>query len=242
MNKLGLVAFLKQYFTPQPELYRSFRQVLNYRPKNPGLFQLAITHKSANLFGENQALNNERLEYLGDAVLNTVVADTLYHHYPSEREGFLTKMRSKIVSRETLNDVARKMGIDRILVSRLDEQQGANALGDALEALVGAIFLDAGFERAKKYICRRILYPYIDLGKFECLTFDYKSQLIEWSQKNDMEVVFEDVQHPDGNPHQPVFVSKVKLQEEILGKGEGHSKKEAQQRAAREAIDLCIEF
>jgi len=187
-------------------------------------------------------MNNERLEYLGDSVLNTVVADHLYHLYPNEREGFLTKMRSKIVSRETLNYVARQMNLERIIVSRLEEQQGNNVLGNALEAVVGAIFLDAGFRKTRKYIICHLIQPYIDVRKFECLTFDYKSQLIEWSQKNDMEVVFEDIEQEAENFPQPLFVSEVKLHDEILGRGQGHSKKEAQQMAAKEAFDLYIEY
>jgi len=242
MDKLSLVLFFKQYFTTQRSHYQSIRQVLNYRPRNLGLFQLAITHKSANRFSKDQPYNNERLEYLGDAVLNTVVADHLYHLYPYDREGFLTKMRSKIVSRETLNAVAKQMGLEKLIVSRLDGQQGNNVPGNALEALIGAIFLDAGFEKTRKYIQRHLIDKYIDVRKFECLTFDYKSQLIEWSQKNDMDVVFEDVEQASGNPHQPVFVSRVKLHDETLGRGTGHSKKEAQQKAAKEAFDVYIEF
>jgi len=242
MDKLGLVLFFKRHFTTQRSHYQSFRQVLNYRPRNLGLFHLAITHKSANRFSNNQPLNNERLEYLGDAVLNTVVADHLYHLYPHNREGFLTKMRSKIVSRDTLNAVGKQMGLEQLIVSRLDSQQGSNVLGDALEALIGAIFLDAGFEKTRKYILRHLIDNYIDVRQFECLTFDYKSQLIEWSQKNDMDVVFEDVEQASNNPHQPVFESKVKLHDETLGCGTGHSKKEAQQKAAKEAFDVYIEF
>src|SRR6056297_1974117 len=133
MNRLGLVPFLKSFFTTQRNQDPILRQVLNYRPRNPGLFQLALTHKSAAPLAGQQILNNERLEYLGDSVLNTVVADYLYHLYPNEREGFLTKMRAKIVSRETLNYVARQIKLDRIIVSRLEEQQGNNVLGNALE-------------------------------------------------------------------------------------------------------------
>jgi len=242
MNKLGLLPVLKTLFTPQRNRDLTLREVLNYRPKNTGLFQLALTHKSAAPLSGQQILNNERLEYLGDSVLNTVVADYLYHLYPNEREGFLTKMRSKIVSRETLNYVALQMNLDSIIVSRLEEQQGYNVLGNTLEAVVGAIFLDAGFHRTKKYILRYLIQPHIDVRKFECQTFDYKSQLIEWSQKNDMEVVFEDIEQEEQNFTQPLFVSEVKLHDEILGRGTGHSKKEAQQMAAKEAFDMYIEY
>ena len=242
MSNLGLVPFVKKIFASRRNT-ANFRQVLNYRPKHIGLFQLALTHKSAAplSFSEQQPMNNERLEYLGDSVLNTVVADHLYHLYPTEREGFLTKMRAKIVSRETLNYVARQMNLEQLIVSRLDEQQGSNVLGNALEAVVGAIFLDAGFKKTKKYILRHIIDPYINISAFECQTFDYKSQLIEWGQKNDMEVVFEDIEQACENFHHPLFISLVKLHDEILGEGKGYSKKEAQQMAAKEAFDLYIE-
>lgn len=241
MSKLGLVSFLKRFF-PQRNRNSTFRQVLKYRPKNFGLFQLALTHKSAAWYSGEKPLNNERLEYLGDAVLNMVVADHLYHLYPDEREGFLTKMRAKVVSRDTLNHIARQMGLDRLIVSRLDEQQGNNVMGNALEAVIGAIFLDAGFEKTRQYIRQQILKPYVNFRKFECSTFDYKSQLIEWSQKNDMEVIFEDIEQQSENLQHPLFVCLVKLHDETLGKGRGYSKKEAQQMAAKEAFDLYIEY
>ncbi len=240
-HKLGLIPFIRKYFTTPRKHHLSFRQVLNYRPKHFGLFQLAVTHKSADPFSANQPMNNERLEYLGDAILNAVIAEHLYHNYPGRQEGFLTKMRAKIVSRDTLNDIARQMGLNRLMICRLEEQPGSNLLGNALEAVVGAIFLDAGFKKTRRYIIDNLLQPYINLREFECLTFDYKSQLIEWSQKNDIDVTFEDLEQPDGDIAQTVFVSRVKLHDQILGKGRGHSKKEAQQKAAKEAFDLYIQ-
>ena len=130
-HKLGLIPFIRKYFTTPRKHHLSFRQVLNYRPKHFGLFQLAVTHKSADPFSANQPMNNERLEYLGDAILNAVIAEHLYHNYPGRQEGFLTKMRAKIVSRDTLNDIARQMGLNRLMICRLEEQPGSNLLGNA---------------------------------------------------------------------------------------------------------------
>lgn len=216
---------------------------MKYRPKNIGLFKLALTHKSATYRMEGyESVNNERLEYLGDAVLNTVVADMLYHRYPSKNEGFLTKMRAKIVSRETLNRVAEEMGLDKVIECNIDDSLSGNVLGNALEAIIGAIFLDAGFYTTRAYVLKNIINPYINMKNIEYHTFDYKSQLIEWSQKNRIDLVFEDFENPVDNAGQPVFVSNVKVNDKILGSGKGSSKKEAQQKAAKEAFSFYIGF
>ncbi|MGM0532108.1 MAG: ribonuclease III [Bacteroidota bacterium] len=216
---------------------------MKYRPKNIGLFKLALTHKSAVYkVNSRDQENNERLEYLGDAVLNAVVADMLYHRYPMKNEGFLTKMRARIVSRETLNRIAEKMGLEEVIECNIDDSLSGNVLGNALEAIIGAIFLDAGFKRTRRYILNNIIRAHIDIKKFEYHTFDYKSQLIEWSQKNRIELVFEDFENPVENANQPVFVSNVKVDDKILGSGKGFSKKEAQQKAAKEAFNHYIEF
>ncbi|MBS3770232.1 MAG: ribonuclease III [Bacteroidales bacterium] len=237
------VAFLRKYFTEQNGFNRTLKTVLKYRPRNIGLFKLALTHKSA-IYKEDShdQENNERLEYLGDALLNAIVAEMLYRHYPMKNEGFLTKMRARMVSRETLNRIAENMGLEAIIDSNIDESLSGNILGNALEAVIGAIFLDAGFNRTRKYILKHIIRPHIDIKKFEYSTFDYKSQLIEWSQKNRVELIFEDFENPVENAHQPVFVSNVKVNDKILGSGKGSSKKEAQQKAAKEAFNHYIEF
>lgn len=216
---------------------------MKYRPKNIGLFKLALTHKSATykLNGDNQE-NNERLEYLGDAVLNAVVADMLYHRYPMKNEGFLTKMRARIVSRDTLNRIAEDMGLEAVIKSNIDDNLSGNVLGNALEAIIGAIFLDAGFNKTRTYILKNVISSHIEIKEFESHTFDYKSQLIEWSQKNHIELVFEDFENPLENANQPVFVSNVKVHDKVLGCGKGSSKKEAQQKAAKEAFNHYIEF
>jgi ribonuclease-3 len=132
--------------------------------------------------------NNERLEYLGDAILSTIVAEYLFKKYPSKNEGFLTKMRSKIVKRKTLNDVADNMGLDVILNEYSQGKMSKAMLGNALEALVGAIYLEHGYRKTKNYVITRILMKYLDVHSLENYDDNYKSQLLEWCQKNGKEV------------------------------------------------------
>lgn len=217
-------------------------QVLKYRPKNLGLFKLALTHKSASrILFQQLSYNNERLEYLGDSILNTAVSEILYNSYPDKDEGFLTKMRSKIVSRESLNNLAIKMGLEKIVFQNNVDCNSTNILGNALEAVIGAIYLDSSFNKVKSYINRKIITPFVDFKEYENIIFDYKSHLIEWSQKNDMSITFEDIQKDVENPQNPIFYSKVKVFDKILGSGIGFSKKEAQQEAAKKAFELYIE-
>jgi len=242
INNFELIPIFRNYFSSDKEFYLLIRQVLKYRPKSLGLFKLALTHKSASkkLFNHH-FYNNERLEYLGDSILNTVISDLLYKAYPHKDEGFLTKMRSKIVSRESLNSIAQQMGLEKILFQKLSDYSYTNILGNAFEAVIGAVYIDGGFNKVKSYITTKIITPYVDLEYYERIIIDYKSHLIEWSQKNDMEVTFEDIEKENRKFNQPMFVSKVKFFDKILGSGIGYSKKEAQQKAAKEAFDLYIE-
>lgn len=217
-------------------------QVLNYRPKDLGLFQLALTHKSAShkIYNEVSS-NNERLEFLGDSVLNTIVSDWLYQQYSEKDEGFLTQMRSKIVSRDNLNDIAAKIGLEKLVFSELDEYTCKNILGNALEAVIGALFLDSGYQKTKQHLFDFLFIPFVDLNNFEQLIIDYKSKLIEWSQKNEIEVNFEEKEYIQEQNNQPLFHSEVKISDKVLGAGRGTSKKEAQQQAAKQAFDLFVE-
>ena len=229
-------------FSPDRKLYTSISQVLKYRPKNLGLFKLALTHKSASYKIYNQySSNNERLEFLGDSVLNTIVAEWLYQHYPESDEGFLTQMRSKLVSRDNLNRIASEIGLNKLVFNELDQFPCKNVMGNALEAIIGAIFIDAGYDKTRKHLYKSLFVPYINLNSFEQLIIDYKSKLIEWSQKNEMEVVFEEEEFIQKKNKKPIFLSEVKISDKVLGSGRGNSKKEAQQEAAKQAFDLFVE-
>jgi ribonuclease III len=206
-------------------------------PVDAGLYRCALTHKS--FCGESPTsltFNNERLEFLGDAVLSTVIADYLYSKYPGCDEGFLTKMRSKIVCRHNLNNIALKMGFDRLVMLPDNIQVGKHIYGNALEAFIGAIFTDRGFSRCKKFIIRKILEPYFDLSLLECEDNDFKSQIIQWGQKNKKEISFESHEMQEEDGIRPVFAATIHIMDSIAGRGMGYTKKEAQQHAARQAL------
>ena len=229
-------------FSQNRKLFTAILQVLKYRPKNLGLFKLALTHKSASYKIYNQhSSNNERLEFLGDSVLNTIVAEWLYQHYPDSDEGFLTQMRSKLVSRDNLNRIASEIGLNKLVFNELDQFPCKNVMGNALEAVIGALFIDAGYDKTKKHLDKFLFVPYINLNSFEQLIIDYKSKLIEWSQKNEIEVVFEEEEYLQKKSNKPLFHSEVKISDKVLGSGKGNSKKEAQQEAAKQAFDLFVE-
>lgn len=172
------------YLSPDREFARKLRPLLGYTPVNLNIFILAFSHKSTHAERPSQSQNNERLEYLGDAVLGTIVAEYLFKKYPNSNEGFLTKMRSKIVKRKSLNKIGDKMGLDMMLNEFNNTRLSRSMLGNALEALVGAIYLETGYRDTRTYIINQILRKYVDIHELEKVDDNYKSQLLEWCQKN----------------------------------------------------------
>ncbi len=182
-------------------------------------------------------LNNERLEFLGDAMLGAIVAEELYNKYPDVNEGFLTKTRSKIVNRAFLNETAQKLGLNSLISSQSKiSLEKTNIPGDALEALIGAIFVDGGYASCRKFITSKILFPFVNLNELAHQDNNFKSMLIEWGQKHKHNVQFITDEIPGTVEHAPVFVSSVEIDNIVLGRGEGTSKKESQQNAAMEAL------
>lgn len=178
--------FYNYYISPEKDLARKLKSVLGFVPDNMRLFKLAFFHKSMNnedVGKVTKSSNNERLEYLGDAVLSTIVAEYLYKKYPGKAEGFLTKMRSKIVKRKTLNQVAEKMGIDVILSKYSQGKMSYSMLGNAFEAMVGALYIEYGYDKTRNYVIEKILMRYLDIHDLETSDDNYKSQLLEWGQK-----------------------------------------------------------
>lgn len=204
-------------------------------PSNISLYKVAITHKSV-LNTHHPVIHNERLEFLGDAVLDLIVADFLYENYNGKSEGFLTKMRAKIVSRSTLNQLSIDIGIPSLLVLHTNpNHQVKHIYGDALEALIGAIYLDKGFRYTKNLIIR-FIRKHIDFSSLENKETDFKSRLIEWGQKNKKEFTFEYNENFADEAKTITFTASILLGSYVLGRGIGQSKKEAEQNAAKEAL------
>ena len=182
------IRIYNRFFSKHKDLVNKLRPLLGFTPVNIGLFKLAFSHKSNNSEKSYGIRNNERLEYLGDAVLGTIVAEYLFKKYPSGNEGFLTKMRSKIVRRKSLNNIGDKMGLDMLLSEFNTTKLSKSMLGNAVEALVGAVYMEKGYRATKRFVIQRILRNYIDIHKLEELDENYKSQLLEYCQKNGQNV------------------------------------------------------
>ncbi len=234
-----IIQRIKLFSSPRKEFYLFLKALIGTYPRNLAYYDTAITHRSTSkLNSRGNVVNNERLEYLGDAILGAVIADFLYNRFPEEDEGFLTKMRSKLVNRAILTSLTYDMGLNGYIdtMTSANSVEKSHIYGDALEALIGAIYLDKGYSAAKYFITKRILSKYVDLRELETIDLNYKSKLIEWSQKNKRDVKFDTVEEYSENGRQPRFVAVVEIENKVVGRGNGLSKKEAQQNAARETL------
>ncbi len=233
-----IVQRVKLFSSSRKEFYFFLRDVLGFYPGNLKLYDLAFVHKSASTTdSQGNFVNNERLEYLGDAILGAIIADFLYNRFPQEDEGFLTKTRSKLVNRTFLTKLTFEMGLNVFIDSNTTKNiDKSHIYGDALEALIGAIYLDKDYKTAKYFVTKRILSQFVNLNEIEQNDTNFKSQLIEWSQKNKKEIRFETVEEPVDKSKQPKFVATVEIDNNEVGKGIGTSKKEAQQNAARQTL------
>jgi ribonuclease-3 len=228
-----------KYFSKDKFFVERLRTVLGFTPSNIYLFKLAFYHKSTLNNQNNEKLelyqSNERLEFLGDALLSFVVGEYLFNKYPSANEGFLTKMRSKIVKRKTLNDLAEQMGLDRLMMEFNQTAISQSMLGNALEALIGAIYLERGFDFTKRYILKKILRKYINIVQLETYDDNFKSQLLEWCQKNTKEIDFRVISKYKTDKRDRfkvgVFVDGVEI-----ASAEDYNKKSAEQIASEIAL------
>ncbi|MEO6883354.1 MAG: ribonuclease III [Bacteroidia bacterium] len=210
--------------------------MLGFYPDNLALYEQALRHSSvAKEIKEGVKDSNERLEYLGDAVLSAIVAHYLFQLFPFKDEGFLTKMRSRMVSRVHLNKLAVKMGLNNLVTSNLDNHpKNYSIYGDAFEALIGAIYVDKGYIFTKKFILERILQPHVDMDDMEHTETDFKSRLIEWAQKEKKEAKFTVVEEKN-SAREKEFLVHLIIENEIKGSGTHFSKKRAEQMAAEQA-------
>ena len=227
---------VKYYILKDKKFYKLIYQLTGIYPSNLHVFKVAFTHKSASRYFKTKSFNNERLEFLGDAILAAVIADFLFSYFPYKKEGFLTKMRSRIVSREQLNEIALSMGLQFHVVSQSRINGTKNIYGNALEALIGALFVDKGFKKTRQFILDKLIKDNIDIKKLSNTDNDYKSQLIEWAQKNKEELHFKDEEIESTEHNKQFFTSAVVVNDNVIGKGKGPSKKEAQQNASKEAL------
>lgn len=216
--------------------FREIKKIIGFRPNDISIYEMAFTHRSTNIVDQKgHILNYERLEFLGDAILGSVIAAHLFKKVPSGNEGYLTKMRSKVVSREHLNELGRDLDLIRFVRSAIPlDSFGLNIHGNIFEALVGAIYLDKGFKYCEKFIHKRVIKPYVDIEKLEGKITSYKSLVIEWCQKNKKKFEFA-VYDDTGNDSVKHFAVKLRINDTIVAKARATSKKKAEERAAKRA-------
>ncbi len=233
-----IVQRVKLFSSSRKEFYLFLKDILGFYPRNLKLYDIAFIHKSASITdSQGNFVNNERLEYLGDAILGAIIADFLYNRFPQEDEGFLTKTRSKLVNRTFLTKLTFEMGLNVFIDSNTTKNiDKSHIYGDALEALIGAIYLDRDYQTVKYFVTKKILSKFVNLNEIEQNDTNFKSQLIEWSQKNKKELKFETTEESNDKSKQPKFVAIVEINNNEVGKGIGTSKKEAQQNAARQTL------
>ena len=239
-KKFGnLIDRIRLLFRKDRESYLCFYRMLGFYPHDIHIYEQALLHKSSSVKSDQGRLvNNERLEFLGDAILDAVVGDIVYQKFEGKREGFLTNTRSKIVSRESLNHVAEQIGLSKLVKFNTRHSCHNNYMGgNAFEALVGAIYLDRGYAYCKDFMEHRIIGTYIDLNKVSRKEVNFKSKLIEWSQKNKVLLTFELIEQSLDEFNSPVFVTEVIVEGIHACKGKGYSKKESQQIAAHETLN-----
>lgn len=212
-------------------------KILDYKPKNKELYIKAFTHRSLNLKDlEGNAVNYERLEFVGDAMLSAVIASYLFEKVPQGDEGYLTKMRSKVVSREHLNELGKELKLIDLVESKIPTSNfGNNIHGNLFESLVGAIFLDKGYKQCEKFIFKRVIKPHVDIETLEGKIISYKSLLIEWCQKEKKSFDY-NVYEDTGNDDLKHFSVKLSINDKVISKARATSKKKAEEKASRRAF------
>jgi len=237
IRSLTIVNFLRKILksSSNPSFAKQLENVLGIKPGNFALYQTALSHRSVK---EGADENNERLEYLGDAVLSAIIADYLFKRYPYKGEGFLTEMRSKMVNRQQLNDVALKMGLKKLtMYNKFDNAlKSSQIFGNTLEAVVGAVYLDKGYRKTQQWVLKRIVIPHLFVEDLELIDINLKNKLIGWASKNGKALDFQTVQEKLENGRR-IFTIAAVLDGEVLSEGKGFNKKDASQIAAQLAIE-----
>ncbi len=226
---------LRRHFGEDKEYYKLFYDMFGFTPFNIDLYKLALIHKSASLvLDDGSHINNDRLEYLGDAIIEAVTSDYLFIEYTDESEGFLTQMRSRIVSRQSLNGLSRALGLSNLVVANTSSSLTSKDIdGDTFEAIIGAIYLDMGYDFVNRLLINDIYPKYLDLDNLLAKETDFKSRLIEWAQKRHLTISFKTEADSQERASKPKFQSRVYIGGVSVGYGQGESKKEAEQSAAQ---------
>ncbi len=239
MRMTDLIAFVKFLFAKDKGLHVFIHSVTGFYPRDIKLYRLALVHRSMPVkTPDGHWANNERLEFLGDAVLDAIVGNYLYHKYPDKHEGFLTATRAKIVQRESLNRIGKLFKIEsHVRASSHSSSHNSYIAGNAVEALVGAIYLDRGYEACRRFIERRIIARNLNIDDLVNTEQNFKSRLIEWTQKNHINIEFELVDTFNDSDNNPVFKTAILLGGIFAADGSGYSKKESHQNASRTAYE-----
>jgi len=232
---------LKKIFSKSRSLedgifFDAIEKILGFKPNNIDHYKKAFTHRSVNkLSGDGNPINYERLEFLGDAMLSSVIAAHLFNEAPLGDEGYLTKMRSKIVSREHLNELGKDLNLIKFVKSKVPVQHfGENIHGNIFESLIGAIYLDRGYIYCEKFIQKRVIIPYVDISRLEGKVISYKSLVIEWCQK-EKKIFHYDIFEDNGIDGQRLFGVKLSIDEKVIAKARATSKKKAEEKASQRA-------
>ena len=238
MTAGNLIDTIKLPFRKDKALYRAFYSIMGFYPRNISFYREAIMHSSLSARQEGRPLNNERLEFLGDAILDAAVGDIVFRHFQRKREGFLTNARSKIVQRESLNRIGNSLHLDSHVHAMMHtSSHNSYICGNALEALVGAVYLDQGYQRCRKFIINRLIKKHFDLNDLVKTEQNFKSRLIEWTQKYRITIEYELVDSYTDADKNPVFRTAVILGGIYASDAVGYSKKESHQSASKKALD-----
>ncbi len=232
---LRIFRITKQRISSQRHFFSVLTRLLGFSPANLSLYQLALRHRSSSsALEKGVSRSNERLEFLGDAILGSIIAHHLFKLFPFKDEGFLTRLRSRLVSRETLNMVALKIGLDELIEKRTHDQIHKSIHGDALEALIGAIYLDRGYQKASKFVIEKMIKPHLDIEELINTEVDFKSRILEWATRNKRQVMFK-VESEKRIKGKTQYQISLSIDGSEISQASGWSKKGAEQQAAESA-------
>lgn len=232
MSKIHFL--IKLLFYRQKKFYKFLYQLFHCCPNHLKTYEIAFVHKSASVKINNEDVNNERLEFLGDAIFDAIVSDYIYVNFMDKDEGGLSKLRAKIVNREFMNHLAKQLQLDQFTIYQgSNNQNNKNIYGNVFEAVIGALYYDKGYDCTKRFVINKLFRDYIKVDDLEKNEKDFKSQILEWCQKNKIDIAFETEEGLNVHENVPSFTSTIFIDNIAMGKGLGSSKKEAEQNAAK---------